>query len=94
MEQAVYDQYELVVGLEDHMQLKTASKAYASDANYFGALPNTLVSPITLGHPGTLPVMNKKTIEFAIRLGLSCQSDIARNQYFARKNYFYPDFAH
>ena len=51
MEQSVYDQYELVVGLEVHMQLKTASKAYASDANLFGALPNTLVSPITLGHP-------------------------------------------
>ena len=69
----------------------TASKAYSSDANRYGDAPNTLVSPITLGHPGTLPVMNEKTIEYAIRLGLACSCHITEHQHFARKNYFYPD---
>jgi aspartyl-tRNA(Asn)/glutamyl-tRNA(Gln) amidotransferase subunit B len=91
MDQTIRDKYEVVIGLEVHAQMLTQSKAYSNDCNEFGATPNTNVSVITLGHPGTLPVMNKKTIEFAIRLGLSCQSDIARSQYFARKNYFYPD---
>lgn len=91
MDQSIRDKYEVVIGLEVHAQMLTQSKAYSNDCNEFGAIPNTNVSPITLGHPGTLPVMNKKTIEFAIRLGLSCQSNIARSQYFARKNYFYPD---
>ena len=91
MDQSIRDKYEVVIGLEVHAQMLTQSKAYSNDCNEFGATPNTNVSVITLGHPGTLPVMNKKTIEFAIRLGLSCQSDIARSQYFARKNYFYPD---
>ena len=76
MEQSVYDQYELVVGLEVHMQLKTASKAYASDANLFGALPNTLVSPITLGHPGTLPKVNTQSVDFAIKLALATNMQI------------------
>lgn len=91
MDQSIREKYEVVIGLEVHAQMLTKSKAYSNDCNEFGAIPNTNVSPITLGHPGTLPVMNKKTIEFAIRLGLSCQSNIARSQYFARKNYFYPD---
>lgn len=83
--------YKVVIGLEVHAQMLTASKAYSSDANRYGDAPNTLVSPITLGHPGTLPVMNEKTIEYAIRLGLACSSKISENQFFARKNYFYPD---
>ena len=83
--------YRVVVGLEVHAQMLTASKAYSSDANRYGEAPNTLVSPITLGHPGTLPVMNEKTIEFAIRLGLACGCNISEKQHFARKNYFYPD---
>jgi len=91
MEQAVYDQYELVVGLEVHMQLKTASKAYASDANLFGALPNTLVSPITLGHPGTLPKVNTQSVDFAIKLALASDMKINTPVFFARKNYFYAD---
>ena len=66
-----YDDYELVVGLEVHMQLSTQSKAYSSDANLFGELPNTLISPISLGHPGTLPVVNAKSIDCAIQLGLA-----------------------
>ncbi|MBI2258480.1 MAG: Asp-tRNA(Asn)/Glu-tRNA(Gln) amidotransferase subunit GatB [Flavobacteriia bacterium] len=85
------DKYEVVVGLEVHAQLLTKSKAYSSDLNEYGAHPNTNVSVVSLGHPGTLPVMNKKTIEFAIKLGLACHSEISSHQYFARKNYFYPD---
>jgi aspartyl-tRNA(Asn)/glutamyl-tRNA(Gln) amidotransferase subunit B len=91
MEESIRSKYEVVVGLEVHAQMLTATKAYSSDINEFGSNPNTNVSPITLGHPGTLPVMNKKTIEYAIRLGLACESKIADHQYFARKNYFYPD---
>ena len=91
MNPSIRDKYDVIIGLEVHAQMLTKSKAYSNDCNEFGATPNTNVSAITLGHPGTLPVMNKKTIEYAIRLGLSCQSEIARNQYFARKNYFYPD---
>ncbi len=85
------DKYQVVIGLEVHAQMLTKSKAYSNDVNEYGAMPNTNVSVVTLGHPGTLPVMNKKTIEFAIKLGLACSCDIAENQYFARKNYFYPD---
>lgn len=85
------EHYEVVIGLEVHAQMLTKSKAYSNDINEYGALPNTNISVISLGHPGTLPVMNKKTIEFAIKLGLACSCDIAENQYFARKNYFYPD---
>ena len=91
MESTLRDKYEVVIGLEVHAQMLTKSKAYSSDLNEFGASPNSNVSVITLGHPGTLPRMNKKTIEFAIKLGLACGCDIAENQYFARKNYFYPD---
>ena len=91
MEQTLRDRYEVVIGLEVHAQLLTQTKAYSSDLNAYGSAPNTNVSAITLGHPGTLPVMNRKTIDFAIRLGLACGCHIAPAQYFARKNYFYPD---
>jgi aspartyl-tRNA(Asn)/glutamyl-tRNA(Gln) amidotransferase subunit B len=91
MENSIYDKYEAVIGLEVHAQMLTKTKAYSNDVNEYGAQPNTNVSAITLAHPGTLPMMNKKTIEFAIRLGLACNCDIAEAQYFARKNYFYPD---
>ena len=87
----IRNKYQVVVGLEVHAQMLTKSKAYSNDVNEFGSNPNTNVSVISLGHPGTLPVMNKKTIEYAIKLGLACESTIAENQYFARKNYFYPD---
>ena len=89
--ESIYDKYELVVGLEVHMQLLTKSKAYAGDANLYGSLPNTNVNPITLGHPGTLPRVNKKSVEYAIKLAIACDMDIARHMYFARKNYFYAD---
>jgi aspartyl-tRNA(Asn)/glutamyl-tRNA(Gln) amidotransferase subunit B len=91
MTQEQRNKYEVVIGLEVHAQLLTNTKAYSSDINAYGASPNTQTSPITLGHPGTLPVMNKKSIEFAIKLGIALNCDIADHQYFARKNYFYPD---
>lgn len=87
----IRSKYQAVIGLEVHAQMLTKSKAYSSDINEFGAVPNSNVSVITLGHPGTLPRMNSKTIEYAIRLGLACESKIAPEQHFARKNYFYPD---
>lgn len=83
--------YEIVVGLEVHAQLLTDSKLFCGDSAAFGGEPNTHISPITLGHPGTLPRLNKKAVEYAIRMGLACHSEISRNNYFARKNYFYPD---
>jgi aspartyl-tRNA(Asn)/glutamyl-tRNA(Gln) amidotransferase subunit B len=83
--------YETVVGLEVHAQLLTASKLFSGDSASFGSEPNTNISPITLGHPGTLPLLNKKAVEFAIKLGLACHCEITRSNYFARKNYFYPD---
>ena len=91
MESVIRDKYEVVIGLEVHAQMLTKSKAYSNDLNEYGASPNSNVSAITLGHPGTLPKMNKKTIEYAIKLGLACGCEIAEKQYFARKNYFYPD---
>jgi len=87
----IRDKYRVVIGLEVHAQMLTKSKAYSNDRNEYGAIPNTNVSAITLGHPGTLPFMNTKTIDYAIKMGLACDCDIAENQYFARKNYFYPD---
>lgn len=83
--------YEAVIGLEVHAQLNTQSKLFAGDDASFGSEPNTHVSAITLGHPGTLPMMNKKAIGHAIKMGLICHSSIAKHNYFARKNYFYPD---
>lgn len=85
------EKYEAVIGLEIHAQLATNSKLFCGDATSFGADPNSHVSPITLGHPGTLPKTNKKAVEYAIKMGLACQCSIAKDNYFARKNYFYPD---
>src|SRR5580765_5292127 len=86
-----YEAYETVVGLEVHAQLLTQSKLFCGDSAAFGSSPNTHVSAITLAHPGTLPKMNGKAIEFAIKMGLACHSEIVKENYFARKNYFYPD---
>ena len=83
--------YQAVIGLEIHAQLATDSKLFSGDATSFGAAPNTHVSPITLGHPGTLPKTNAKAVEYAIKMGLACGSKIAKENYFARKNYFYAD---
>ncbi len=83
--------YEVVIGLEVHIQLNLRSKIFASDDASFGALPNTHVGVLTLGHPGTLPVLNEKAIAHAIRLGLACNCDITAETHFARKHYFYAD---
>lgn len=91
MSATIAQQYEPVIGLEVHIQLSTKSKAYSSDATEYGALPNTQVSPVSLGHPGTLPMFNKKAVEFAVKLGLACKSNIRERNEFARKNYFYAD---
>ena len=85
------DKYEAVIGLEVHAQLQTKSKLFCGDSIAFGAEPNTHVSPVTLGHPGTLPKTNKKAVEYAVKLGLACNCEIESYNYFARKNYFYPD---
>jgi aspartyl-tRNA(Asn)/glutamyl-tRNA(Gln) amidotransferase subunit B len=85
------DKYEVVIGLEVHVQLLTKSKLFCGDSTEFGNEPNTNVSAISLAHPGTLPVMNEKAIELAIKLGIAFNCDIIRDNYFARKNYFYPD---
>ncbi|MCS7018219.1 MAG: Asp-tRNA(Asn)/Glu-tRNA(Gln) amidotransferase subunit GatB [Cytophagales bacterium] len=89
--ETVLSQYELVVGLEVHVQLSSQSKIFAADANRFGDAPNTNVSVITLGHPGTLPMLNAAVVEMAIKMGLACHCDISRYNIFDRKNYFYPD---
>ncbi|MFT4204875.1 MAG: Asp-tRNA(Asn)/Glu-tRNA(Gln) amidotransferase subunit GatB [Chitinophagaceae bacterium] len=85
------EKYEVVIGLEVHAQLTTASKLFCGDSAAFGAAPNTHVSPITLAHPGTLPKTNKKAVEYAVRMGIACHCAIAPFTYFSRKNYFYPD---
>jgi aspartyl-tRNA(Asn)/glutamyl-tRNA(Gln) amidotransferase subunit B len=85
------EKYEAVIGLEIHIQLNTLSKAYSSDSAEFGNLPNTNVSVISLGHPGTLPMANKKVIESAVKLGLACKCNITEFNGYARKNYFYAD---
>ncbi len=83
--------YETVIGLEVHCQLLTESKLFASDTNLFGGEPNTHISPLTLALPGTLPKLNKKAVEYAVRLGLACGCSISERTIFDRKNYFYPD---
>ncbi len=85
------DKYEVVIGLEVHAQLLTKSKLFCGDSISFGAEPNTHVSPVALAHPGTLPVMNKEVIKLATKLGIALNCEIVQNNYFARKNYFYPD---
>ncbi|MDH7462252.1 Asp-tRNA(Asn)/Glu-tRNA(Gln) amidotransferase subunit GatB [Chitinophagaceae bacterium 26-R-25] len=85
------DKYEVVIGLEVHAQLLTKSKLFSGDSATFGGEANTHISPITLAYPGTLPKLNKEAVELAIRLGLACGCEIERINYFARKNYFYPD---
>ncbi len=91
VEESVLAQYELVIGLEIHAQLMTESKIFAPDATTFGAPPNTNISLVTLAHPGTLPRLNEKVAELAIRMGLALQCEISRYNVFDRKNYFYPD---
>jgi len=83
--------YEVVIGLEVHAQLSTQTKIFCGCSTQFGSAPNSQVCPICLGMPGVLPVLNKKVVEYAIKMGLATDSQINRLNTFARKNYFYPD---
>ena len=83
--------YEVVIGLETHTQLSTASKIFSGSSTAFGADPNTQASPVDLALPGTLPVMNKGAVDRAIQFGLAVGAKVAQQSIFARKNYFYPD---
>jgi len=85
------DKYEPVIGLEIHAQMSTQSKAYVADDAGYGAAPNTLISPVTLGLPGTLPKANKQVINYAIKMGLALNCTINKHNEYARKNYFYAD---
>ena len=83
--------FETVIGLEIHAQLKTDSKIFCGCSTSFGAPPNSHTCPVCLGMPGVLPVLNKKVVEYAIKMGLATNSNINTYNQFARKNYFYPD---
>jgi len=86
-----HEKYEAVIGLEVHAQLLTESKAFAAVKPEYGAAPNTQVTPLCLGHPGTLPVVNENLVRYIIKMGLATNCDVAERSIFARKNYFYPD---
>jgi aspartyl-tRNA(Asn)/glutamyl-tRNA(Gln) amidotransferase subunit B len=83
--------YEAVIGLEIHAQLLTNSKIFCGCSTKFGNAPNSNICPICLGHPGVLPVLNKKVVEFTVLMGLATNCSINEKSIFARKNYFYPD---
>jgi len=83
--------YEPVIGLEAHVELATATKLFCGCPNEFGAEPNTNICPVCLGLPGSLPVLNEKVVEYALRLAGALQFDVPERSLFARKNYFYPD---
>jgi aspartyl-tRNA(Asn)/glutamyl-tRNA(Gln) amidotransferase subunit B len=85
--------YDIIIGLEIHVELKTSSKIFCGCSNEFGDEPNTRCCPICLGMPGTLPVLNKKVLEYTIKAGLAMQCKIAKFSKFDRKNYFYPDMS-
>jgi aspartyl-tRNA(Asn)/glutamyl-tRNA(Gln) amidotransferase subunit B len=87
----MYRGYEAVIGIEIHVQLNTASKIFCADGTQFSAGDNENTSPVSVGMPGTLPVINKRAVEFAIKTGLALGCNIRKKSIFARKNYFYPD---
>jgi len=83
--------FETIIGLEVHVELKTKSKIFSPSVNAFGSEPNTNVSPIELGYPGTLPVLNEEAVNFAMKAAMALNCEIATDTKFDRKNYFYPD---
>ena len=83
--------WETVIGLETHVELATKTKIFCSCTTEFGGAPNTHCCPVCTGMPGTLPVVNKKVVEFAAKAGLALNCEITRYNKFDRKNYFYPD---
>ncbi|WP_100012496.1 Asp-tRNA(Asn)/Glu-tRNA(Gln) amidotransferase subunit GatB [Lentibacillus sediminis] len=83
--------FETIIGLEVHVELKTESKIFSPARNAFGSEPNTNVNPIDLGYPGTLPVLNEEAVNFAMRAAMALNCEIATDTKFDRKNYFYPD---
>src|ERR1700738_3986868 len=83
--------YEAVVGLEVHVQLLTETKMFCRCPNRFGAEPNTLICPVCLGYPGTLPVINRHAVDLAAKLAATLGCEVHAISVFARKNYFYPD---
>ena len=85
------NKYEAVIGLEVHAQLLTNSKAFCSCSTQYGAYPNTNTCPVCLGHPGTLPTLNKNLVEYIVRMGIATNCKIREISTFSRKNYFYPD---
>ncbi|HEU0180687.1 MAG TPA: Asp-tRNA(Asn)/Glu-tRNA(Gln) amidotransferase GatCAB subunit B, partial [Agromyces mariniharenae] len=90
--------FEPVIGLEVHVELNTTTKMFSPAPNpansaFHGAAPNTLVAPVDLGLPGSLPVVNGEAVRSSISLGLALGCSIAESSRFARKNYFYPDLA-
>lgn len=87
----MHAEYRAVIGLEVHAQLDTKAKMFSREAVVYGAAANTHISTLTLGHPGTLPSLNRAAIDMAIKMGLATQCTIAERCHFARKNYFYPD---
>lgn len=85
------ENYEVIIGLEVHAELSTKTKIFCSCPTTFGAAPNTHTCPICMAMPGTLPVLNEKVVEYAVKAGLATNCEISRNSKNDRKNYFYPD---
>jgi len=87
----VSDTYEAIIGLESHVELSTTTKLFCGCPNEFGGEPNTRVCPVCLGLPGSLPVLNRAVVEYALRLATALDFEVPEESIFARKNYFYPD---